>query len=301
VDDAVLTVGSSSAIFAHQAARLGLRVAFAGKVGPDVFGEFMVDRLRKVGVETSTIVVDPGVKTGVTVHLVRRTDRAMLTHPGSIAALRPDDVAEALLANTRHVHLGSYFLRWPLAGVARSARHGGALIGDHAVPRHRPSPVERPVLFTASHSGETTETVRAAEAFAERVPGRTLLVGCWPKSKLHQLADVAIVVPEGNEDVIPQTRSFGSMYQQGHHVLGGQADDAELTDALRRLPDLLPAVEEGWAGDTTNRRSELELGRFPGRRTALRSGRRSHPETHGDVPLSHRPLPHTRGAPDLAK
>jgi sugar/nucleoside kinase (ribokinase family) len=39
VDDAVLTVGSSSAIFAHQAARLGLRVAFAGKVGPDVFDE----------------------------------------------------------------------------------------------------------------------------------------------------------------------------------------------------------------------------------------------------------------------
>jgi hypothetical protein len=137
VDDAVLTVGSSSVIFAHQAARLGLRVAFAGKVGPDVFGEFMMERLARVGVETSTIVVDPGVKTGVTVHLVRRTDRAMLAHPGSIAALRPDDVAEALLASTRHVHLGSYFLCWPLAGVARSARHGGALIGDHAVPRHR--------------------------------------------------------------------------------------------------------------------------------------------------------------------
>jgi sugar/nucleoside kinase (ribokinase family) len=111
VDDAVLTVGSSSAIFAHQAARLGLRVAFAGKVGPDVFGEFMVDRLRKVGVQTSTIIVDPGVKTGVTVHLVRGTDRAMLTHPGSMAAFRPDEVEEALLANTRHVHLGSYFLQ----------------------------------------------------------------------------------------------------------------------------------------------------------------------------------------------
>jgi len=111
VDDAVLTVGSSSAIFAHQAARLELRVAFAGKVGPDVFGEFMVDRLRKAGVETSTIVVDPAVKTGVTVHLVRGTDRAMLTHPGSITALRPDEVDEALLVNTRHVHLGSYFLQ----------------------------------------------------------------------------------------------------------------------------------------------------------------------------------------------
>jgi sugar/nucleoside kinase (ribokinase family) len=111
VDDAVLTVGSSSAIFAHQAARLGLRVAFFGKVGRDAFGEFMVDRLRKVGVETSTIIVDSEVKTGITVHLIRGTDRAMLTHLGSISALRPDEVDEALLANTRHVHLGSYFLQ----------------------------------------------------------------------------------------------------------------------------------------------------------------------------------------------
>jgi sugar/nucleoside kinase (ribokinase family) len=111
VDDAVLTVGSSSAIFAHQAARLGLRVAFAGKVGPDVFGEFMVDRLARASVETSAVVVDPGVKTGVTVHLIRGMDRAMLTYAGSIAALRPDEIDETLLADTRHVHLGSYFLQ----------------------------------------------------------------------------------------------------------------------------------------------------------------------------------------------
>jgi len=31
-------------------------------------------------------------------------------------------------------------------------------------------PMGRPILFTASRSGETTETVRAAEAFAERFP-----------------------------------------------------------------------------------------------------------------------------------
>lgn len=111
VDDAVLTVGSSSAIFAHQAARLGLRVVYVGKVGPDVFGEFMVDRLARAGVETSTVIVDPGVKTGITVHLIRGTDRAMLTHAGSIADLRPEEVDEAILRDTRHVHLGSYFLQ----------------------------------------------------------------------------------------------------------------------------------------------------------------------------------------------
>jgi len=104
----------------------------------------------------------------------------------------------------------------------------------------------RPVLFTASRSGETTETVRAAEAFAGRFSGRTLLVGCRPESKLHQLADMAIVVPEGNEDVIPQTRSFGSMYLAAQYLVALLADDAELTDALRRLSDLLPGLFDRW-------------------------------------------------------
>lgn len=111
VKDAVLTVGSSSAIFAHQAALLGLRVAFVGKVGDDTFGEFMVSRLQNVGIDTSAIVVDCGVKTGVTLHLVRGEDRAMLTYPGSIAALHPREVDKDLLQNTRHLHAGSYFLQ----------------------------------------------------------------------------------------------------------------------------------------------------------------------------------------------
>jgi sugar/nucleoside kinase (ribokinase family) len=111
VDDAVMTVGSSSAIFAHQAARLDLRVAFCGKVGSDAFGAFMTDRLKRAGIDTSAVVVDPALKTGLTVHLVRGTDRAMLTNMGAIPELRPEEVDPALLKNARHVHLGSYFLQ----------------------------------------------------------------------------------------------------------------------------------------------------------------------------------------------
>ena len=43
VDAAALTIGSSSAIFACGAARLGLKVAFIGVCGEDVFGRFMLD------------------------------------------------------------------------------------------------------------------------------------------------------------------------------------------------------------------------------------------------------------------
>src|SRR5215204_1704732 len=103
-----------------------------------------------------------------------------------------------------------------------------------------------PVFMTASRSGETTETIRAAEIFAKRFPGHMILIGCRPESRLSRIADLSIVIPEGNEDVIPQTRSFGSMYLAAQYLVALLADDAELADALRRLPELLPALLERW-------------------------------------------------------
>ncbi|MGQ0603275.1 MAG: carbohydrate kinase family protein [Anaerolineales bacterium] len=110
IDDATLTIGSSSAIYACGLARLGLRVAIVGKAGDDEFGRFMLRELSARGIETGGIRVDPTLKTGLTVILSRGVDRAMLTFSGSIAALREDEIDRALLPHARHLHLGSYFL-----------------------------------------------------------------------------------------------------------------------------------------------------------------------------------------------
>lgn len=104
----------------------------------------------------------------------------------------------------------------------------------------------RPVLLIASRSGETTETVRAAETFAKRFPGHTILICCRSESRMGRLADLAIVIPEGNEVVIPQTRSFSSMYLAAQYLVALLDDDAELADALRRVPDLLPGLLDRW-------------------------------------------------------
>ena len=90
VDSADLEVGSSSAIFACGAARLGLKVAFAGVCGDDFFGRFMLAEMTKRGIDISHIVVDPALQTGLSVILNRGGDRAILTHPGCIAALRAE-------------------------------------------------------------------------------------------------------------------------------------------------------------------------------------------------------------------
>ena len=111
VDDATLTMGSSSVNFACGAARLGLQVGFTGVAGDDQFGRFMLREMAARGIDVRPVIVDPGVKTGLTVSLSTAADRAMLTHLGSIAALTPARVDRALFDQARHLHVGSYFLQ----------------------------------------------------------------------------------------------------------------------------------------------------------------------------------------------
>ncbi len=106
-----MTVGSSSAIVACGAARLGLRVAFCGVVGDDQFGRFMLDELTKRGIDVSGCTVDPGRPTGATVVLTSGQERAMLTAMGTIGALEVDAVPAAILSRARHLHVGAYYLQ----------------------------------------------------------------------------------------------------------------------------------------------------------------------------------------------
>jgi len=111
VKDSALTIGSSSAIFACGAARLGLRVAFIGMVGDDLFGRFMLEALRERAVDISNVCVDPSLDTGFSVILNRGSDRAILTYPGAMGALRAEQVTDDLLLQARHLHVASYFLQ----------------------------------------------------------------------------------------------------------------------------------------------------------------------------------------------
>jgi sugar/nucleoside kinase (ribokinase family) len=130
VDEARLVIGGSGAIFACGAAKLGLRVAFAGVVGDDMFGRFMCEQLQAHGIDTSAVVVLPERSTGVTVVLSGRDDRAMLTFAGTTGDLRRSVIGADVLSRTRHIHVSSYFLQRALApelpALFREARDGEA-------------------------------------------------------------------------------------------------------------------------------------------------------------------------------
>ena len=115
VDSAVLTIGSSSAIFACGAARLGLKVAFVGICGADIFGRFMLDELSLRGVDVSGVIIDPVLPTGLSVILAGPAgDRAILTHSGAIDRLRAEQLTDDRLESARHLHVASYFLQTAL-------------------------------------------------------------------------------------------------------------------------------------------------------------------------------------------
>ena len=114
IESATLTIGSSSAIFACGAARLGLKVAFIGVCGDDVFGRFMLDEMSKRQVDIENVIVSQSGSTGLSVILNQSSDRAILTHPGLIAELQASDISEALLRDSKHLHVASYFLQTKL-------------------------------------------------------------------------------------------------------------------------------------------------------------------------------------------
>ena len=106
-----MTVGSSSAIFACGAARLGLRVAMCGVVGDDAFGRFTLEAMAARGVDVSACTVDQVDPTGATVILTSGKDRAMVTAMGTIGALDVDTIPTSLIDRARHVHSGCFYLQ----------------------------------------------------------------------------------------------------------------------------------------------------------------------------------------------
>ena len=104
-----ITLGSSSAILAHNLAALGSRVGFVTKVGKDSFGTLAMERLRESGVDLAHVA--HGAKSGVTLILPHGPQRHILTYPGTISELRWEDLDLDYLASARHFHLSSLFLQ----------------------------------------------------------------------------------------------------------------------------------------------------------------------------------------------
>ena len=129
VSDSQLVLGSATAIMAMGLARLGTPVAFAGRVGDDIWGRYCLEDMASRGIDLSRVVRGGGLKTGITVSISHPGDRALVTYLGAISALTGADLADAALAGLQHLHVSSFFfqdgLRPDLPGLFARARRLG--------------------------------------------------------------------------------------------------------------------------------------------------------------------------------
>jgi len=110
-NDMLLTLGSSSAIFANNLSIWGAKVAFMGKLGKDAYSDLVLNTLRRSGVNTENIIVSDKSKTGITVALSYGDDRAMVTYPGAMSELKEMDIEDSVLNQARHLHVSSVFMQ----------------------------------------------------------------------------------------------------------------------------------------------------------------------------------------------
>ena len=105
-----MTLGSSSAILAHNLAVLGTKVGFITKVGNDPLGRIALERLSESGSDLSRVIQSEGHGSGVTLILPHDGERHILTYPGTIFEMKFEDLDLEYLASARHFHLSSFFL-----------------------------------------------------------------------------------------------------------------------------------------------------------------------------------------------
>lgn len=116
-------------------------------------------------------------------------------------------------------------------------------------------------LIAISRSGSTTETVRAVERWKEG-GGRVLAVTNYPDSPLASLADAALLLPEGREESVAQTRSFASMLVGLNALAVLLSGKDGLWEAMQRLPEIGERLIQRYQPLAKELGDDLSLERF---------------------------------------
>lgn len=102
---------------------------------------------------------------------------------------------------------------------------------------HSAYPVgRRTLLVVLSRSGETTELLRACDAFRTRGDGDVVTITCTSGSCLSSIGNLNLALDAGHEESFAQTRAFTIMLIAALTCTAVWADDAALLGELQRLP-----------------------------------------------------------------
>ena len=134
VDEIEVHAGGCAVNVASALAALGLDAGVVGKVGDDLFGDYLLGVLEERGVERDGVLRDERVGTSASVVLVDRGgERTFLHVPGANADLTEEELDPDLLYAGRALHLAGVLVMEgldgePFAGIAAEARRRGILV-----------------------------------------------------------------------------------------------------------------------------------------------------------------------------
>jgi sugar/nucleoside kinase (ribokinase family) len=237
-----MTLGSSSAVLAHNLAALGVSVGFITRIGNDALGEIALQRLAEKGVDLTRVKrMDSGTPTGVTILLNHDGKRHILTFPGTMSEMTASDLDIVYLASGRHFHLSSLFLHKmlqpDLPGIFRQLKARGLTLSldTNDDPEDRWGGALHDLLSMvdiflpnedeACRITGKTDVEGALEALAKQVP--LVAVKCGKRGSIVQTGSRRWEVPA--QCVIPvDTIGAGDSFNAGFlsAYLRGEAPDA---------------------------------------------------------------------------
>ncbi len=155
----------------------------------------------------------------------------------SAANLPNADAYEQVLftgcGSTYYLSLAAAALYQELTGCpARAVPAGELVLNPKTVLTN-----QKTLLVAVSRSGTTSETLKAVKVFKAGKRGDVVAISNYDEA-LARLSDESIVIDQGQEESVAQTRAFASMYVAASMLCARMAGRGDLIGAMGGLPEV---------------------------------------------------------------
>jgi sulfofructose kinase len=118
-------------------ATLGAKVTFIGKVSDDDFGMFIRQGLREAGIDTGSLVIDPGLVSPFSFIAVERkhAKRTVFWTRGNVPLLEPGELNLSLIDEAKVLHVDGIQMEAQIAAARYAKQHGVHVVYDAGSPR----------------------------------------------------------------------------------------------------------------------------------------------------------------------
>lgn len=103
-----LKVGGGAALVTLGLGKLGCRPSFFGVLSDDMVGKMITDEMNRLGVNTSKVIYDKELPSGVSISFTDDKDRSFISCLGSMSKLDIRKLLTVDLADVDHIHITGY-------------------------------------------------------------------------------------------------------------------------------------------------------------------------------------------------